>query len=223
MPRRRLRLSTSSDDEENDDVEPQNHHQPQQEDEQPPTITQHHPLNPNPNNRSEPLEISDDEEFIDVSDNLSEPSPPERISNQQPQPQVAPPSSGGGCPISVFLQGLGLTLKREWFDACVLELERSMPGFANLDVGAKAKLVFERFLVSDMNYSGGGGLPENVHSLHLVDLSGPYVLQVYIKTLLFCYIEMKLDFLFSVVAWEKLTKIRRVIILTGCCFCIIVS
>ncbi|XP_060670661.1 recQ-mediated genome instability protein 1 [Ziziphus jujuba] len=178
MPRRRLRLSTSSDDEENDDVEPQNHHQPQQEDEQPPTITQHHPLNPNPNNRSEPLEISDDEEFIDVSDNLSEPSPPERISNQQPQPQVAPPSSGGGCPITGFLQGLGLTLKREWFDACVLELERSMPGFANLDVGAKAKLVFERFLVSDMNYSGGGGLPENVHSLHLVDLSGPYVLQV---------------------------------------------
>lgn len=181
MPRRRLRLSTFSDEEENDDVEPQNH-QPQQY-EQSPTVT-HPPLNPNPN-RSEPLEISDDEEFIDVSDNLSSPSPPqpEPNSNQQPRPQVAQPSSGGGCPISGFLQGLGLRLKREWSDACVYELERSDPGFASLDVGVKAKLVFQRFLVSDMNYSGGGGLPENVHSLHLVDLPGPFVLQVGLKFL----------------------------------------
>ncbi|KAK3003407.1 hypothetical protein RJ639_020023 [Escallonia herrerae] len=43
---------------------------------------------------------------------------------------------------------------------------------------AKAKLCFEQFLCSDMNCVGAGVLPENVHDMHLVDLAGPFVLQV---------------------------------------------
>lgn len=171
MPRRRLRLSTSSD----DDVE--------DEEAQLQTPTVGHPpvnlppANPNPNH-SVPLEISDDEAFIDVSDELSPTSPPPARPASEQQPPLVAPRGSGGCPISEFLLGLGLTLKREWLDGCVRGLERSMPDFSSLDVDAKAKLVFEQFLVSDMNYSGGGGLPENVDALHLVDLPGPYVLQV---------------------------------------------
>ncbi|XP_062030148.1 recQ-mediated genome instability protein 1 [Rosa rugosa] len=158
MIRRRLRLSYSSDEEETVTHPP---------------VTQARP-NPYP---SEPLPISSsssDDEFIDVSDNLSPPSPQFPESDNPPPP---PPSSGG-CPVSDFLQGLGLRLKREWLDACVSGLQQSVPGFRNLDAAAKAKLCFEQFLVSDMNLSGGGVLPQNVASLHLVDLPGPYVLQV---------------------------------------------
>lgn len=182
MPRRRLRLSTSSDsDVETEDQQIQQDEQAQL---QPSTIGHHsvnlQPPNPNPNH-SEPLEISDDDNFIDVSDNLSTPSPPPAAPNSDQHPPQVAPQSSGGCPMSEFLQGLGLTVKREWLDACVRGLERSVPDFASLDVAVKAKLVFEQFLVSDMNYSGGGGLPENVDSLHLVDLPGPYVLQVVLK------------------------------------------
>lgn len=144
-----------------------------------PTVTRHPP---NPSQfPSEPLEISDDDDFIDVSDNLSPPSPQR---HQNPEPQVIPPSSrpnsseGPGCPISDSLRRLGLSLRREWLDACLRELESSVRGFAGFDVTTKAKLCFEQFLFSDMNYCGSGVLPANVDSMHLVDLPGPYVLQV---------------------------------------------
>ncbi|XP_054803360.1 recQ-mediated genome instability protein 1-like [Prosopis cineraria] len=129
---------------------------------------------------AEPLEISDDD-FIDVSDSPLPTSPPR---NQHPGPQEIPPSSRSnssedpGCPISDSLRRLGLSLRREWLDACIRELESSVRGFPGFDVTAKAKLCFEQFLFSDMNYCGSGVLPANVDSMHLVDLPGPYVLQV---------------------------------------------
>ncbi|KAL5543848.1 hypothetical protein UlMin_007632 [Ulmus minor] len=170
MPIRRLRLSCSSD----EDEEPHNNQrQPQP----------NPPPNPNP---SHLVEISDDEDFIDVSDNLS----PEAATSDNRPPQVSPPviddeellqeslESSGDCPISDVLLGLGLKLKRVWLDSCVQALQQSVPGYAGLDAAGKAKLCFEQFLVSDMNHSGGGVLPGNVDRLHLVDLPGPYVLQV---------------------------------------------
>ncbi|KAF7834017.1 recQ-mediated genome instability protein 1-like [Senna tora] len=140
-----------------------------------------HTVTRQPPNPTEPLEISDDEEFIDVSDNISPSSPPR---HQNTGPQVTPPSSrsisgeGPICPISDSLRRLGLSLKREWLDGCIRELESSVRGFAGFDVTTKAKLCFEQFLCSDMNYCGSGILPANVDSMHLVDLPGPYVLQV---------------------------------------------
>ncbi|MED6121631.1 recQ-mediated genome instability protein 1 [Stylosanthes scabra] len=126
---------------------------------------------PQPTNSSNfpsaPLQISDDDDdaaFIDVPDHLSPPPPPQ------------PRSSS--CPVGDSLRRLGLGLKREWVNACLSELEGSVRGFAGFDVTAKAKLCFEQFLFADMNSCGSGVLPSNVHSMHLVNLSGPFVLQV---------------------------------------------
>lgn len=185
MLRRRLRLTCSSDeDDESIHV---------QEQEQQPGESE----NPNPNaDPSGPIEISDDD-FIDVSDNLSPPSPPhpptatESAFNRSAQPHPVTSTSsfsaegegeGTGCPVGDFLGRLGLRLKAEWFNACLSALQSSVSGFASLNVEGKAKLCFERFLVSDMNYCGSrsGVLPPNVDSMHLVDLPGPYVLQVII-------------------------------------------
>lgn len=140
-----------------------------------------HTLTPQPPNPthfpSVPLEISDDDDFIDVPDDLSPP-------HQNPEPQVMPPSSrsdagdGPTCPVSDSLRPLGLSLRREWLDACFRELENSLRSFPGLDVTTKAKLCFEQFLFSDLNYCGSGVLPANVDSMHLVDLPGPFVLQV---------------------------------------------
>ncbi|XP_008346667.3 recQ-mediated genome instability protein 1 isoform X2 [Malus domestica] len=208
--RRRLRLSYSSDEEEQPPPPPSQQQQSEEPGPQSHTVT-HPPVTldtpcPYP---SDPLPVtssSSSEEFIDVSDNLSSPSPPpapvlepdtrqyspplapapEPVSRshsppmaQAPEPQNwPPPQRYDGCPISEHLQRLGLRLKREWLDACVHGLRQFVPGFQNFDVETKAKLCFEQFLVSDMNRTGGGVLPENVASLHLVDLPGPYVLQV---------------------------------------------
>ena len=191
MTRRRLRLTCSSDEED------QSLQQPENENPNPISIPDPYP--------SEPFEISDDdddeeeEEFIDVSDNFT---PPELVSNHSTEPppppvheapdhsEPPPPAtsasasnstgsrSGSGCPIGDFLGRLGLKLKTEWLEACLDALQSSVPGFASLSVDAKAKLCFERFLVSDMNHCGNGVLPHNVDSMHLVDLPGPYVLQV---------------------------------------------
>jgi RecQ-mediated genome instability protein 1 len=192
MTRRRLRLTCSSDEED------QSLQQPENENLNPISIPDPYP--------SEPFEISDDddeeEEFIDVSDNFT---PPEPVSNHSPEPppppvheapdhsEPPPPAtsasnstgsrSGSGCPIGDFLGRLGLKLKTEWLEACLDALQCSVPGFASLSVDAKAKLCFERFLVSDMNHCGNGVLPHNVDSMHLVDLPGPYVLQVRFESL----------------------------------------
>ena len=92
---------------------------------QPPTLN---PQNPT-HNPSEPLEISDDGDFVDVSDNLSTPSPPPPH-NAEHTPN---PPSDSGCPVSDSLRHLGLSLKREWLGDCIRELENSVPG----DVASK--------------------------------------------------------------------------------------
>lgn len=158
------------------------------------TVTLNTP-NPDPNPNPNPslpvqLEISDDdEEFIDVPENLSPPPPPPPppVTDQSFHSSFASSVSSNSnnfaedsdFPISGFLARLGLRLRREWLDSCVRGLESSVQGFGSLDLAGKAKLCFEQFLLSDMNFSGAGILPENVHDMHLVDLPGPYVLQVY--------------------------------------------
>lgn len=181
MTRRRLRLSWSSD----EDLE----HDPHCPDSSPTSLQPLilHNLNSHFNpSVSEPLQVpdSDDDEqdFIDVSDHLSPPSPDSDHSLlHSPQPNPLSPvvaSIHPPCPVSDFLRGLGLNLKREWLDACIRALQGSVPHFFSLNPAEKGKLCFEQFLVSDMNYAGAGVLPENVDSMHLVDLPGPYVLQV---------------------------------------------
>lgn len=174
MTRRRLRLHRSSDEEYEEPPPPQ-----QQLENEPPheslAVTNQpvtgSPPNPYP---AEPLPISDDD-FVDVDESLSPPSPP------PPAEEMAAPVTSvesPGSPIGDFLLRMGLKLRREWLDSCVQGLESSVPRFSTIDVSAKAKLCFQQFLFSDMNYSGGGILPSNVDSMHLIDLKGPFVLQV---------------------------------------------
>ena len=89
-------------------------------------------------------------------------------------------SSNPNCDgIDGILRRKGLNLKREWFDGCIGALEREVPGFSgNSDDLVKAKICFQQFLNVDMNFCGAGVLPSNVASLHLVDLKGPFLLQV---------------------------------------------
>lgn len=89
-------------------------------------------------------------------------------------------SSNPNCDgIDGILRRKGLDLKREWFYGCIGALEREVPGFSgNSDDLVKAKICFQQFLNVDMNFCGAGVLPSNVASLHLVDLKGPFVLQV---------------------------------------------
>ncbi|CAK7336760.1 unnamed protein product [Dovyalis caffra] len=171
MSRRRLRLSSYSDDDDGGDEEVQNQQQ-QQQDYEIERESENESLqvpNPNPNlpEQPEPLPISSDEaDFVDVSDILTPPSPP--LENHLPP--VAPPISG--CPIGDFLLRMGLSVKREWLDSCLRQIDNS------LDIESKAKLCFGQFLISDMNYCGAGVLPPHLDSMHLVDLPGPFVLQV---------------------------------------------
>ncbi|KAI3875101.1 hypothetical protein MKW98_019674 [Papaver atlanticum] len=65
-----------------------------------------------------------------------------------------------------------------WLSSCVSELTNSIPGFGNLNDSEKEKLIIQKFLLSDVKLSSVGMLPENVTTLHLVHLPGPYVLQV---------------------------------------------
>lgn len=196
MSRRRLRtIYTSSSEDEEVPQQPQQQEQQQQEDEQ--HVVFDEPMYeeieeeidiPSPNqipnissvtlNSSHSTTVAEppsvelsDEDFIDVSEHLSPPSPiPARVLSD--------------CPVNDHLRKLGLNLKREWLDSCKLGLHNTVPGFNNFDVEAKAKLCFAQFLCSDFNYSGAGVLPPNVHQLHLVDLAGPFVLQVSIHFIL---------------------------------------
>ncbi|KAG5014441.1 hypothetical protein JHK82_020126 [Glycine max] len=132
---RRLRLDSDSDGEEQDPLQPQS--EPQ---------------------THFPVEISDDEDFLDVLDSLPPPSP--------------------ACPVTDFLRRLGLSPKSDWLTSCLREFQSSVPAFEHLDVAAKAKRCFEQFLYADMNFCGSGILPPNVDAMHLNVLPGPYVLQV---------------------------------------------
>ncbi|XP_030531431.2 recQ-mediated genome instability protein 1 [Rhodamnia argentea] len=151
MRRRRLELACSSDDEAGNGE----------------AATAPNPV-PDPPLPPAAVEISDDEvgeAFIDVSESFSSPS--------HSPPPPAPPA-----PVAEFLQGLGLRLRREWLDSCLDALRASLPHFSSLDPPSIAKLCFQHFLLSDMNSSGAGVLPPNVHTMHLAHLPGPFVLQV---------------------------------------------
>ena len=158
-----------------DEEEQQQENEIQQLQPQQPAVTATRQPPNSTNFPSEPLQISDDDDFIDVSDNLSTPSPPPPRPPPPPQPQ--PPGSSVGDSLS----RLGLGLRTEWLGGCLRELEGSVRGFAGFDVTAKAKLCFEQFLFADMNSCGSGVLPPNVHSMHLVNLTGPFVLQVRLR------------------------------------------
>ncbi|KEH21003.1 putative RecQ mediated genome instability protein [Medicago truncatula] len=116
---------------------------------------------------SEPVVLSDD----DVSDDHSLPTPP-------PPPPPVPPPQASDCPVNDFLRRFGFCIKRDSLATCIRELGESMNGFQGFDVATKAKLCFEQFLFSDLNFCGSGVLPSNVASMHLDTLPGPYVLQV---------------------------------------------
>ncbi|KAE9601376.1 putative RecQ mediated genome instability protein [Lupinus albus] len=156
MSIRRLRLEDYEDDEEGEEaiqiLSSQSHTTPPHQ----------FPISNPTNLPSESLQISSDEDFVDVPDNLSPPSPQ--------------PSSD--CPIADSLRRLGLGLKREWLSDCLRELDCALRGFSGFDVTTKAKLCFEQFLFADMNFCGSGILPPTVDSMHLALLPGPYVLQV---------------------------------------------
>ncbi|KAK3013851.1 hypothetical protein RJ639_010199, partial [Escallonia herrerae] len=184
MSRRRLRLASSSDEDDEPPPRVQHNQQPVQLDEAEEDIEVEVELSEptlnfetvtlnstNPNTRSSgpiQLEISDDE-LMHIPD-VTPPSPP--------SVPVSLFRNLDYCPISGILGRLGLRLRRDWIDSCVRCLEGSLPGFTGLDDAKKAKLCFEQFLYSDMNCVGAGVLPENVHDMHLVDLAGPFVLQV---------------------------------------------
>ncbi|KAE8123843.1 hypothetical protein FH972_018765 [Carpinus fangiana] len=190
MLRRRLRLTCSSDDE---DENPNPNPNPDPDPSEPVAISDDDengdfidvldnfiPSSPPPAPASEPVAISDNEEngdFINASDNFTPPSPPHPPAQPDPVNSTGQGSdSRSGFPVGDSLLRLGLSLKTEWLDACLNSLPSSVP--ASLDVAVKAKLCFERFLTLDMNLCGNGVLPPNVDSMHLVDLPGPYVLQV---------------------------------------------
>ncbi|XP_077229573.1 recQ-mediated instability protein (DUF1767) isoform X2 [Tasmannia lanceolata] len=169
MRRRRVRLVSSSDEEENPN--------PSSE-----TLTLTTP-NPNPNPElpnppeNPPFEISDDD-FVTIPDFLSSPSFPSPPIPEPPIPPSVETSGDSPCPVEDFLRNLGLWPKRGWLDSCISGLTSTLPGFSGLDLAGKSKLCFSQFLLSDMNYSGRGVLPENVHAMHGVELAGPFVLQI---------------------------------------------
>ena len=128
--------------------------------------------------------VISDEEFVDVPDNLS--PPPEQPASATAE--VAGAFVASDCPVNDWLRKMGVCLKREWLDSCKFGLQNSIPGFVGFDVETKAKLCFGQALNSDMNYTGAGVLPPNVHQMHLVELAGPFVLQVRVLASYFCLI-----------------------------------
>ncbi|PHU07776.1 RecQ-mediated genome instability protein 1 [Capsicum chinense] len=132
--------------------------------------------NQQPNNNSNNIEM----EILESSNNFQ--SVTLNSPNQVPTTPVSESIgnvavAAADCSIGRVLEGLGLRLRREWLDSCVRGLE-GRGSFSGLDDTEKAKMCFEQILYSDMNYCGAGMLPRDVHKLHLVDLKGPFVLQV---------------------------------------------
>ncbi|KAG5570013.1 hypothetical protein H5410_059779 [Solanum commersonii] len=162
MSRRRHQIICSSDEEEDGDDEPQQ-------------LAGGNEENENPNNiEMEILESSTNFESVTLNSPIQNPTP-----NHEPNVDVSEVIRAADCGIGRVLEGLGLRLRREWLESCVGGLEGSVVGgFSGLDDTTKAKLCFEQFLYSDMNFCGARMLPRDVHKLHLVDLKGPFVLQV---------------------------------------------
>ncbi|KAH6831566.1 recQ-mediated instability protein [Perilla frutescens var. hirtella] len=119
-----------------------------------------------------PIDISDEDlENITIGDSTDN-SVPETVRGDNSYLEVSE------SPVHGVLERLGLRLRREWLDSCLQGLQSSVQGFQRMDDSAKAKLCFQQFLWSDISFCGAGVLPPDVHTLHLVDLKGPFVLQV---------------------------------------------
>ncbi|KAL4584745.1 hypothetical protein LXL04_009354 [Taraxacum kok-saghyz] len=191
--RRRLRIVCSSDEEdEHDEIQEVQPPPPQHDDIECETLNFQDvtlsSINTNPTNPSASIQVDiSDDDFIDAAEDLfhspQSPPPPPPLNQTVYSLDYSIASSVGsnepsGSPISKILEDLGLRLRGEWLDACLLGLQTAIPGFSSFDATKKAKLCFEKFLHSDMNHCGAGFLPDNVHQMHLVDLPGPFVLQV---------------------------------------------
>nr|GEZ52557.1 RecQ-mediated genome instability protein 1 [Tanacetum cinerariifolium] len=180
--RRRLRIASSSDEEEDDVTQPPQHNNIEPETLNLETVTLNS-SNPNPNITPHSIHEISDEDFIDAFDNLSPPLQPQPTATSLEHSRTSTttatePVSLSDNPVSKVLEDLGLRLRGEWLDGCLSGLQSGVTGFSGFDVTKKAKMCFERFLESDMNLCGAGLLPSNVGRMHLVDLPGPFVLQV---------------------------------------------
>ncbi|KAI3835360.1 hypothetical protein MKW98_020476 [Papaver atlanticum] len=98
------------------------------------------------------------------------------MSKQNPISSATATSSG--TTRNRFPENFRSKLKQEWLGSCIAELSNSNPGFDNFDLAEKEKLIFERFLLSDMKFSCSGVLPENTHTSDLAHHPDPLVLQV---------------------------------------------
>ncbi|XP_026438297.1 uncharacterized protein LOC113336835 [Papaver somniferum] len=77
--------------------------------------------------------------------------------------------------------GKSLDLSIKWLQPCLAELNNSIPGFGNFSDADKGKLIINRFLLSDMKLSCGGGhgmLPKDIDTQHDIVLRDALVLQV---------------------------------------------
>ncbi|KAI3904998.1 hypothetical protein MKW92_025506 [Papaver armeniacum] len=97
-----------------------------------------------------------------------------------PSLSSATESSPGTATASFLWNYYGLKLREEWLNSCVSKLNNSNPDFVNFNVAKKNNLIYERFLFSDMNLScGGEGVhPEKLQTMKLVNIPGPFLLQV---------------------------------------------
>ncbi|KAF3775869.1 RecQ-mediated genome instability protein 1 [Nymphaea thermarum] len=132
------------------------------------------------------VEISDDDEFIDVPDFFTPPSssPPRAQDDLGGASSGMPPESAvleegsGDSPVAGLLRGIGARPRREWLDSCIRRLADARPGFARLSVREQADLCLKQYLFADFNLAGAGVLPPNIHTMHAVEIGGPFILQV---------------------------------------------
>ncbi|KAI3956333.1 hypothetical protein MKW92_034018, partial [Papaver armeniacum] len=76
-------------------------------------------------------------------------------------------------------KSLGLNIK--WLEQCLTYLNDSIPGFGNFSDSEKGKRIINRFLLSDMKLSCGGGdgmLPKDIDGQHGIILHSAFLLQV---------------------------------------------
>ncbi|KAI3875513.1 hypothetical protein MKX03_002399, partial [Papaver bracteatum] len=77
---------------------------------------------------------------------------------------------------SIFNRSFQSIFRQEWFDSCVSKLNDSYPGWVNLKLSEKEKLIVQLFLLSDMKLSCCGMLPK-LSSLDQAFFPGPVVVQ----------------------------------------------
>ncbi|TMW91304.1 hypothetical protein EJD97_014509, partial [Solanum chilense] len=161
MNRRRHQIICSSDEEDGDD-EPQQFAGGNEE-------------NENPNNiEIEILESSTNFQSVTLNSPIQNPTP-----NREPNVDVSEVVRAADC-------GIGpRNLPNPDSNASLTNLSTQPPELPSHHPLKRPNLLccfrflcFEQFLYSDMNSCGAGMLPRDVHKLHLVDLKGPFVLQV---------------------------------------------